>query len=193
MSDTEQTCAFSIPHEDKFNYLYQAIYAPVAIEAGLTPLRVLDFGRRSEAIEEAWEASTSHVAVVDLTNACGQPFYYLALRQLQGKPTILTSQSLDDVPIPFRSLPTIEYQPSESRWDKRLRKELLAAIEAVLKDPASAVFNPLATGELDATNPENSKVMGWTENESPDDSVEWKMGFHTFIEEARKHRDKDKS
>ena len=77
-------CAFAIPHDDRFNYLYQAIYAAVAIEAGFEPQRMLDLGRRNESIREAWDASAADLAVVDLTNSSGQPYYYLALRQLQG-------------------------------------------------------------------------------------------------------------
>ncbi|MFT7639446.1 MAG: hypothetical protein ACI9G1_001182 [Pirellulaceae bacterium] len=187
----KQTCAFSIPHEDKFAHLYQAVYSPIAIEAGFEPIRVLDFARRADAIGEAWDATKADIAVVDLTNACGQPFYFLALRQFQAKPTILTSQRLDDVPLAFRALPIVEYHLNEPRWDKKLKTELLSTIETVMKNSESAILNPFGVGENTTADEQINKVMGWAENEKPADDVKWKMGFHTFVEEARKRRGDD--
>jgi hypothetical protein len=87
----------------------------------------------NEIMESIWESLvTCEVVISDLTSKNPNVFYETGIAHTLGKPTILLSQTIDDVPFDLRHLNVILYDPSY-RGCLKLRKDLTKALNVVLE------------------------------------------------------------
>ena len=92
-----------------------AVYTDHILEVGnrlsLTCKRGDDFFSSRSIISEIWSAIYhSRIGIADCTNRDPNVFYELGIAHSIGKPCILITQSIEDIPIDVRHLRTIQYK-----------------------------------------------------------------------------------
>ncbi|HEV7425168.1 MAG TPA: hypothetical protein VGQ46_02285 [Thermoanaerobaculia bacterium] len=91
-------------------------------------------------MKDVWR-NTRRCAVIlaDLTSRNSNVFYELGLAHAIGKPAVLISEALDDVPFDLRGLRVLLYDRSDPNWGVDLRKRISAALIETVADPVASV------------------------------------------------------
>ena len=77
--------------------------------------------------------------LADLTNKNPNVLYELGLAHAVGKPVVMVTQSIDDVPYDLRALRVIEYDVADPEWATSLMENIKKALAEVLDSPQQAV------------------------------------------------------
>jgi hypothetical protein len=134
------TCFVISPFGGYFNSYHTAIFEPAIEAAKLKPCRADDLYRPSSIIHDIWNyVSGATVLLADLTGKNPNVLYELGLAHAIGKPVVMVTQVLDDVPFDLRNLRVITYDLRDPAWAKLLGDSITHALEEVLVAPESAV------------------------------------------------------
>jgi hypothetical protein len=133
---------------------YSEIYMPAVRDAGLEPRRADDLYRPSAIVHDIWNyVKNSRVMLADLTGKNPNVFYGLGLAHATGKPVVLLTQEIDDVPFDLRALRVIEYEVEDPDWSTVLRVKIKKALGEVLDSPGISVLPTfLHTDKLKGTS-----------------------------------------
>src|SRR5882724_7095824 len=102
-----------MPFSEKFDAVYRTLIAPVATELRLTVVRADELSAPGSVIEQIRVAiQQAQLCVVDLTGKNANVMFELGLAQAAGKPTVLLSQDLSQLPFDVRSQRVIKYDGS---------------------------------------------------------------------------------
>ncbi|HYN16177.1 MAG TPA: hypothetical protein VES66_10375, partial [Terriglobales bacterium] len=105
----------------------------------MDPKRADDIYRPSAIVHDIWAyVKTSRVMLADLTGKNPNVFYELGLAHAVGKPVIMVTQSMEDVPFDLRALRVIEYDVENPEWGQVLREKIGRALGEVLAAPEQA-------------------------------------------------------
>jgi len=116
------------------------IFNPAVESAGLEPSRADDLYRPSAIVHDIWEfVKKSRVMLAELTGKNPNVLYELGLAHAIGKPVIMVTQEMDDVPFDLRSLRVITYDVENPDWSTILRDSIKQALQEVLSSPELAV------------------------------------------------------
>ncbi len=120
---------------------YTSIYCPAIEDAGLEPHRADDLFTPSTITTDIWSyTKKAKVLLADLTGKNPNVFYELGLAHALGRPAILISESLDDIPFDLRALRVILYDKNAPDWGKVLKEKIEKALVEVLKAPLEAIL-----------------------------------------------------
>jgi hypothetical protein len=134
------TCFVMMPFSDPFERYYEQLYEPAIKKAGLEPVRVSDPFRSTEIVSDLWRMiQDSKVALAELTTKNANVFYELGLAHALGKPVILVSETLDDVPFDLRQLRTLIYDKDQPKWGDILESGIVAALKETIAAPVDSV------------------------------------------------------
>lgn len=101
--------AVMMPFSAAFNPVYESLKAGIEA-AGMRCLRADDIWERDHILDDVlsliWRA---RVVVADLSGKNPNVFYEAGIAHTLGRDTILTVQSMDDVPFDLRSIRTLQY------------------------------------------------------------------------------------
>jgi len=131
--DSKKPVAFVLmPFRDPFNKYYRAIIKPAIEEADMQSLRVDEIFGPTEIVKDIWKAiGNAEIIIAELTTRNPNVMYELGLSHAIGKPVIMLSQNIDDVPFDLRSLRCILYDTVEPNWAEQLKLSILKSIKAV--------------------------------------------------------------
>lgn len=151
-------CFIISPFGDWYDSYYEDIFCPAAREVGLDPHRADDLYRPSAIVHDIWTyVNSAKVMIADLTGKNANVFYELGLAHALGKPVILLTQDISDIPFDLRSLRIIEYTLDHPSWGDLLKGRIKAALLEILVAPSSAVllpFNQFKAQKVDASDDE---------------------------------------
>lgn len=120
---------FSLPIGD----YYKAIYKPALESAGLQVTRGDDFFNPRPILDDIRSSVTSSdLLLADLTGRNPNVFYELGLAHAIGKPVILTTQQIDDIPFDLRHIRVIEYNLHNPDWANLLKDNIEKAARSAL-------------------------------------------------------------
>lgn len=122
-----------MPFQQQLQPVYEDHIKKVVRELGMTIGRADDFFSSDSIINEIWSAmNAAKIIIADCTDKNPNVFYELGIAHTLGKPVILTSQSLDDIPFDLRHrrYTLYEYTP---RGMKEFEKDLAKAVEGHLR------------------------------------------------------------
>lgn len=131
-----KSCFILMPFDPKYIEVYTEVYKPVCAKNDLDCWRVDELARPGSITRDIVEGIIdAEVVIADLTGQNANVFYELGIAHSVGNKTIMTTQSLDDVPFDIRSYRVLLYKQSitgskqlSEDLDKAI-KELLAAME----------------------------------------------------------------
>lgn len=129
----ENLCFVLMPFRDPFNGYYEDIIKPTVTSANLKPLRADEIYGTQPIIHDIWDQIwKARLVVADVTQRNPNVNYELGLCHALGVPTILLTQTMEDVPFDYRHRRCILYQTVKATWAEDLRDRLIKTVRAVL-------------------------------------------------------------
>jgi hypothetical protein len=136
----EKACFVIMPFGQPFDRYYVNIFAPAITAVGLKPLRADSIFSPSTIMADVWRFTRQAIVVLaDVTGKNPNVFYELGLAHAAGKPVVIVTNSLEDVPFDLKGLRVIEYDKQNETWGTILKESIIVAIKATLDDPERAV------------------------------------------------------
>jgi len=136
----ERACFAIMPFGQPFDRYYLNIFVPAITAAGLKPLRAGSIFSSSTIMADVWRCTRQAVVVLaDVTGKNPNVFYELGLAHAVGKPVVIVTNCLEDVPFDLKGLRVIEYDKQNEAWGTILKENIVAALKATLDDPERAV------------------------------------------------------
>ena len=140
--EQRDNCFVMMPFSDPFNIYYERLYRPAIEDAGLEPVRADDLFRPGVIVSDLWSMiQEAKVLLAELTTKNANVFYKLGLAHAIGKPIVLVSETLDDVPFDLQQLRVLLYNKDDPTWGEKLMAEITTAIKETLEAPIEAVPN----------------------------------------------------
>lgn len=130
-------CFVALPLRRPFTDYFAGIIEPAARDAGLTATTSAQIYGTGPIIQDIWnQIWAASIVVADVTGKNPNVNYELGLCHALGVPTIILSQSMDDVPFDYRHRRCILYDTTDVDWQSRLRTSITETISKVLSgDP----------------------------------------------------------
>lgn len=98
------------PFCEPFNSIYADHVKPVAVRKGFTIERADEIYGTQPIIEDIWEAiNSAEVIIADVTGRNPNVMYEIGMAHTVGKPVVLMTQSMDDVPFDLKHHRCIVY------------------------------------------------------------------------------------
>jgi hypothetical protein len=130
------TCFILMPFGEWPDRYFKDIYVPATKEAGFEPVRADVVFSTGSVIKQIWEhIGKAKVLLAELTDKNPNVFYELGLAHARGKPVVLISANIEDVPFDLRHLRTIIYDFREPDWGERLRKNVTEYLKNAKEHP----------------------------------------------------------
>lgn len=131
---TRKRCFVLMPFAPKFREVYSEVYKPVCAANNLDCWRVDEVSRPGSITRDIVEGIIdAEVVVADLTSQNANVFYELGIAHSVGNKTIMTAQSLDDVPFDIRSYRVLRYEQTIA-GSRQLSLDLDRAIKELVTD-----------------------------------------------------------
>jgi hypothetical protein len=132
LSSSSNLCFVLMPFGKPFDLIYRHLVQPAVLASGLESMRADEIYYPGSVMEQIRAAiQQSRVCVVDITGRNPNVLYELGIAQTLGKPTIILSQDLEDMPFDIRHHRAIVYGKDIDDLE-RGKKELVKAVQAVL-------------------------------------------------------------
>lgn len=134
------TCFVMMPFKDPFGVYYDAIFKRAISKANLDSVRADDLFRPSVIVSDLWQMiQQAKLLLAELTTKNANVFYELGLAHAIGKPVILVSETMDDVPFDLQQLRVLLYDKNDPGWGEKLSEAITNAITETLNNPVEAV------------------------------------------------------
>ena len=129
-----------MPFALQFAPVYEDHLRTVANKLGMSIARGDDFFTNGDIMDEIWTALTSaKLVIADCTGRNPNVFYEIGLAHAIGKPTLLITQSSDDVPFDLRHRRYLEYEFTP-RGMKTFQQKISKTIKTVLEEESLPSF-----------------------------------------------------
>lgn len=132
LSPVKPQCFVLIPFSpQKLTDIYRRyVKSPIEEQTQLRCIRADDIYRSRLIMNDVWhQINSAAIVIADLTNKNPNVFYELGMAHVLGKPTILISQNLDDVPFDLRGVRTIIYNDGPAGYE-RLAQAIVKFVKA---------------------------------------------------------------
>lgn len=129
-----KSCFVIMPFAAELDAVFQGVIKPTLAGEGIEARRADDFFSHGSVMNDVWKRlNEADVIVADLTGRNPNVYYELGIAHTLGKPVILLSQDIDDIPFDIRDKRIIIYG---TRFDEidRLKEALVASIHEVRND-----------------------------------------------------------
>lgn len=134
------TCFILMPFKEPFGTYYNVIIEPAVQKAGLKAFRADSVFLPRPIMADIWDMiQGAKVVLAELTGKNPNVFYELGLGHAIGKPIVLISETIDDVPFDLQALRVITYDKDDPKWGDKLRNDIVSSLEATLSEPTKAV------------------------------------------------------
>ena len=129
-----------MPFSEPFETYFHKIIKPAVDDNELYSVRGDSLFRSTHIMDDIWNSiNESSVVIAELTGKNANVFYELGLAHALGKPAILISSNLDDVPFDLRPLRVLIYDKNDPSWGSKLQENISNAIKETLESPAEAI------------------------------------------------------
>ncbi len=133
-------CFVLMPFKEPFDTYFDAIISPAIEATGLDPVRGDSVFMSTSIVGDIWKKTQqAKVLIAELTEKNANVFYELGLAHALGKPVILISESMDDVPFDLRNYRVITYDKDNPTWGVDLQENIEDFLKATLANPIEAV------------------------------------------------------
>ncbi|GAB4531352.1 MAG: hypothetical protein OHK0046_52120 [Anaerolineae bacterium] len=116
----------AMPFRDDLTFLYADHILPVTQAMGISCKRGDDFYSARSIMGEVWSSIYhAELCIVDCTGRNPNVFYELGIAHTIGRPAVLLTQSMDDIPFDIRHLRILVYDPANmAGFDEALRRTI---------------------------------------------------------------------
>jgi len=132
-------CFYLGPFHEPFTEIYRDHVVPALESEDITVERADEIFSTDAVIEDIWTGiASSSFVVADLTTKNGNVLYEVGMAHTVGRPVIIITQDMEDVPFDLRHRRCIVYQHTP-RGCKLLEENLLGTARFVLNGPKSSL------------------------------------------------------
>ncbi len=132
LSSSSNLCFVLMPFSKPFDDVYRAVIVPAVQQAGLEVMRADEMLAPGSIMEQIRSAiQQSRLCIADLTGRNPNVLYELGIAQTLGKPCILLTQDMDNVPFDIRQHRVIQYDLQFMTLD-RVQTDLVRSIMMAL-------------------------------------------------------------
>lgn len=132
MTEQKKKCFVLMSFAEQYKEIYQEVYKPVCSKNGINCWRVDEISRPGSITRDIVEGILdADIVIADLTSKNPNVFYELGIAHSIGNKTIMTSQSLQDVPFDIANYRVLLYEQS-IKGSKKLATDLEKAIGDLL-------------------------------------------------------------
>jgi chaperonin GroEL len=122
-----------MPFKSPFEDYYEDIIKPAAKAASLVTRKADEIYSTGPIIQDIWKQIwAAAVVIADVTGKNPNVNYELGICHTLGVPTVIITQSVDDVPFDYRHRRCIPYSTAGSTWQRDLKKKITATLKQVL-------------------------------------------------------------
>ena len=122
------TCFVMMPFREPFDLCYRTIFIPAIRGANLEPKLASDLFRPSPIVADIWQmVQDARVLLAELTTKNANVFYELGLAHAIGKPVVLVSETMADVPFDLQPLRVLTYDKNDPTWGPKLSEKIQRA------------------------------------------------------------------
>lgn len=148
LTSSSNLCFVLMPFGPPFDNVYRQLIHPVVLDAGLEVLRADEIYVPGPIMEQIRSAiQQARICVADLTGRNGNVLYELGIAQTLGKPVILMTQRMEDVPFDVSQYRTIVYD-ADDKGLLRARVPLQKAVQVVLGQDRLAEIDGLISAGM---------------------------------------------
>jgi nucleoside 2-deoxyribosyltransferase len=153
----EKHCFYLGPFKEPFNTVYTDHISSALRSKGVSTERADEIFSTDVIIEDIWKGiNSASLVVADVTGKNPNVLYEVGMAHTVGKPVLLMTQSMDDVPfdLKHRRCLVYEYTP---RGCKKLESELISTANIVLGLGLNA--EPTTTSEITSQGADTLRVI----------------------------------
>ncbi len=122
-----------MPFRHPFDDYYEDIIKPAAKAAGLETRKADEIYGTGPIIHDIWKQIwAAAVVIADVTSKNPNVNYELGICHALGVPTVIITQSFDDVPFDYQHRRCILYDTNGSAWQRDLKKSITATLKQVI-------------------------------------------------------------
>jgi hypothetical protein len=137
------TCFVLMPFGGWNDVYYKDVYSPAIKAAGFEPLRADDLFHSGSVMEQIWEQiSDAKVLVADVSGKNANVFYELGLSHSRGKPVVLLTGDIEDVPFDLRHLRVIVYDIRDPEWSQKVQRKMTTYLRNAKEEPEKSIPQP---------------------------------------------------
>lgn len=115
-----------MPFQSPFDSYYFQIYKPALESIGFTVARVDDLYGSHSIMDDIQESiKVADLILCDMSARNPNVFYELGLAHAIGKPVVLVSNNINDIPFDLKHIRTIIYKTDEASWQENLYKKIV--------------------------------------------------------------------
>ena len=143
-----------MPFRAPYNSYYYKIYKPALESVGYSVIRVDELFGSHPIIDDIQKSiKESDLILCDMSTRNPNVFYELGLAHAIGKPVILVSNNIDDIPFDLKHIRTIIYKTDEAGWEGELYKSIANyGAEKNLRIYPEPLIASFGTGQVSAKN-----------------------------------------
>jgi hypothetical protein len=131
-SVNEKLCFVLMPFTDFHMQYFTGIISPAVECMGSKAKKADDIYGTDPIVHDIWQAIWSaKLVIADVTGKNPNVNYELGLCHALGVPTILITQSMDDVPFDYKHLRCIVYNTRDVHWQVKLKHSICKTIESL--------------------------------------------------------------
>ncbi len=137
---TDGSCFVMVPFDEPFELYCSTIIEPAIKDAKLKPTRADDLFRPSPIVADIWDMiQKAKVLLAVLTTKNANVFYELGLAHAIGKPVVLVSETMNDVPFDLQQLRVLTYDKDDPEWGNKLKNSITNSLKETLDSPEDSV------------------------------------------------------
>lgn len=123
-----------MPFQERLGRIYREVIVPAVEAQGASIKRGDDYLSEQAIIREVWSAIYhARIIIAELTTRNANVFYELGIAHTIGKPVIMLTQDIDDIPFDIRHLRFIVYEDTPAGL-LRLTEQLASACQVLLAE-----------------------------------------------------------
>jgi hypothetical protein len=124
----ENHCFYACPFCEPFTSIYSDHCRPAAENAGFTIERADEIFGTEPIIEDIWQGiNAAEVVIADVTGRNANVMYEIGIAHTVGRPVVMLTQTVDDVPFDLKQYRCIIYQHTP-RGCKELEEKLAGTL-----------------------------------------------------------------
>jgi hypothetical protein len=135
------------PFRSPFDEYYNKITRPAIEDAGFTALRADEIFGTRYVITDIWQSiQKAQIVVAEMTGKNANVLYEVGLCHAIGKPVVMMTQTMDDIPFDLKARRCIVYSTTAPGWDAELKGKICQTLVAVAPQGYDSVFpRPITT------------------------------------------------
>ncbi len=131
-----KTCFVLMPFGVYFDAYYTNIIKEAVATSGLTAIRADEIYSTGAIIDDIHRSIlNAAICIADLTGRNPNVNYELGMAHALGRPVLIITQSIKDIPFDYQHLRAITYDPKAYGWEKPFKDSVARTIDEVMKHP----------------------------------------------------------